>query len=345
MSFKHIAIRHIGDIAASSGLAGLAASRYGGVGSIFMLHSIVGEDYLLPRENVQTSAGFLEKVIRYYVSKRIAVVSLSDAIERLAIGSREPFVCFTFDDGYRDNLRLALPIFKKYQLPFTIFVTSAFLERRPIDYWWGQLRHLVMDHRVTVGDVLKERLPMTSIEEKLRAYKKVRGWIQDGTIGPAALEMLFEQHRVPISDCLDRDAFNTRELVQASKEPLLEIGAHTVSHRRLSELDEQSALDDMKQNKLQLEGLIERNVRHFCYPFGDEASCSEREFRLAGAAGFETAVTSRIGNLFPDHLLHRFALPRLRFLGPCEGLGFMESQRSGAVTALQTRLGNPIRVF
>jgi peptidoglycan/xylan/chitin deacetylase (PgdA/CDA1 family) len=344
MSFKHVAIRHLGNIAAASGLAGLAAGRYGGAGSIFMLHSIVGDDYLFPKENVQTSAGFLEKIIRHCVSRRIAVVSLSDAMLRIESGSSERFVCFTFDDGYRDNLKIALPIFRKYQLPFTVFVTSAFLDRRPVEYWWGQLRYLVMDHSVTVGDVLEERLPMTSIEEKRRAYKRIKGWINSGTIGPVALEKLFEQHRVPVSDCLDRDAFSARELVEASKEPLLEIGGHTVSHCQLSRLNEQSALEDMKQNKLQLENLIEREVQHFCYPFGDEASCGEREFRLAEAAGFKTAVTSRIGNLFPDHLRHRFALPRLRFLGPCEGLGFMESQRYGAITALQTRFGNPVRV-
>lgn len=344
MSFKHVAIRHLGNIAAASGLAGLAAGRYGGVGSIFMLHSVVGDDYFLPKENVQTSASFLEKIVRHCISRNIAVVSLSDAMQRIESGSEERFVCFTFDDGYRDNLNLALPIFKKYQLPFTIFVTSAFLDRRQLDYWWAQLRYLVLDHSVTVGDVLEERLSMTSTEEKRRAYLRIRRWIDNGTIGPAALETLFEQHHVSVSDCLDRDAFSARELAEASKEPLLEIGGHTVSHCQLSRLDEQSALADMKQNKLQLENLIEREVRHFCYPFGDEASCGEREFRLAEAAGFKTAVTSRIGNLFPDHLQHRFALPRLRFLGPCEGLGFMESQMSGAITALQTRFGNPVRV-
>ena len=169
MSFKHAAIRHLGNIAAASGLAGLAAGRYGGVGSIFMLHSIVGDDYFLPKENVQTSAGFLEKLIRHYVSRHIAVVSLSEAMLRIESGSAERFVCFTFDDGYRDNLNIALPIFRKYQLPFTVFVTSAFLDRRQVDYWWAQLRYLVMDHSMTVGDVLKERLPMTSIEEKRRS--------------------------------------------------------------------------------------------------------------------------------------------------------------------------------
>jgi peptidoglycan/xylan/chitin deacetylase (PgdA/CDA1 family) len=343
MSLKHVGMLHLGNIAGASGLAKLAEGRYGGVGSIFMLHSLVTEDYILPREPVQTSAHFLEETIRYYISQHVDVISLSDAISRMKSDSKERFVSFTFDDGYRDNLSIALPIFRKYQLPFTIFVTSAFLDRQQVEYWWGQLRHLVMNYASTVGDVLKERLSMTSVEEKRRAYIKIRGWLEDGTIGQEAREMLFAQHRVPISDCLDQDAFSVSELVEASKEPLLEIGGHTVSHRRLLQLDEKSAFEEMLHNKRQLESIIGREVQHFCYPYGDEISCGEREFRLAERAGFKAAVTSRIGNLFPEHLQHLFALPRLRFLGPCEGLGFMECQRYGAVTALQTRFGNPVR--
>jgi len=44
------------------------------------------------------------------------VLALSDALAKLETGSAQRFVCFTFDDGYRDNLTLALPIFKKYGL-------------------------------------------------------------------------------------------------------------------------------------------------------------------------------------------------------------------------------------
>ena len=344
MALKHIAFRWLGSMAVASGLTALAARRYAGLGSIFMLHSVVDESYPLPMENVQTSAGFLEEMIRYYLSRRVPIVSLSDAISRLQAGSTQRFVCFTFDDGYRDNLTIALPIFRKYGVPFTIYVTSAFLERRYEDYWWGQLRHLVMDHPITVGDVLPGRLQMRSIEEKRQAYQKLRAWVADGTLGPAQRDALFEQHRVSIADCLDRDAFTVDELLAVRSEPLLEIGAHTKTHARLSQLDEEAALGDMRLNKVQLEGIVEREVSHFAFPFGDEASCGERETRLAAAAGFQTAVTSRIGNLFPDHLMHRFAMPRLRFLGPCEGVGFMESQRDGVITAMSTRLGNPVRL-
>lgn len=344
MALKHAAMSRLGEMAVASGVTALTARRYGGMGSIFMLHSVVPDDALLPRENVHTSVGFLEGMIRYFIAQRIPVLSLSDAISGLASGSTKRFVSFTFDDGYRDNLTLALPIFKKYGVPFTIYVTSAFLERRYHDYWWGQIRYLVMENSTTVGDVLKRPLQMSSGKEKIRAYKKLMGWIHDGTLGPQQLAALFTDHNVTLTDCLDRDAFSATELaVAARREPLLEIGGHTKTHVRLASLDDSAVVDDMRQNKIQLEKIIEREVRHFAYPYGDASSCGEREFSLAKAAGFETAATSRLGNLFPEHLSQRWALPRLRFLGPCESIGFMESQRSGAITALETGFGDPVR--
>jgi peptidoglycan/xylan/chitin deacetylase (PgdA/CDA1 family) len=183
------------------------------------------------------------------------------------------------------------------------------------------------------------------LEEKIRAYRKLVRWVEDGTLGVERLATLFERNHITASEALDRDAMSIAELAAVARaEPLLEIGGHTTTHTRLSLLDESAALSELGRNKRQLESIVEREVRHFAYPFGDPASCGERDFCLARAAGFKTAVTTRIGNLFPDHLEHRFALPRLRFIGPCESLGFMESQRSGAVTALETRFGNPVRL-
>jgi peptidoglycan/xylan/chitin deacetylase (PgdA/CDA1 family) len=345
MALKHTAMRCFGQMAESSGLAALAARKYGGVGAIFMLHSIVADDGVLPRENVQTSAAFLEKMIRHYQAQRVAMLSLSEAMAQLQSGSQRRFVSFTLDDGYRDNLTVALPIFRKYGVPFTIYVTSAFLERRYHDYRWGQLRHLVMENSTIVIDSLGERLATSSRDEKLRAFYKLKRWMKDGTLGTERIDVVFETHRMTAADAIDRDAMTSAELAVAARtEPLLEIGGHTTTHARLASLDEASASDDIRRNKTQLEQLTDREIRHFAYPYGDAASCGAREFRLAEAAGFETAVTSRIGNLFTDHLQHRWCLPRLRFLGPCENLGFMESQRSGAVTALATRFGNPVRL-
>ena len=43
---------------------------------------------------------------------------------------RRPFACFTFDDGYRDNREHAYPVFKRLNLPFAIYIPTAYAEGR-----------------------------------------------------------------------------------------------------------------------------------------------------------------------------------------------------------------------
>ena len=72
--------------------------------------------------------------------------------------------------------------------------------------------------------------------------------------------------------------------------------------------------------------------------FWDEAgSAGPREFSLARAAGFETAVTTRPGVLFADHLAHLTALPRISVNGLFQSRGDVAALLSGVPTALQNR--------
>ena len=56
-------------------------------------------------------------------------LSLADAVAALSTDDFPPGgVCVTFDDGYEDNLRLALPILREFGIPATVFVASGFLD-------------------------------------------------------------------------------------------------------------------------------------------------------------------------------------------------------------------------
>lgn len=64
-----------------------------------------------------------------YLHEHYRVISLTQAIDELEQGNVQPSVVVTFDDGYLDNLQNALPILKKYNIPATIFVTTAFCDQ------------------------------------------------------------------------------------------------------------------------------------------------------------------------------------------------------------------------
>lgn len=61
-------------------------------------------------------------------------------------------VAVTFDDGYKDNLYAAAPILLRYGIPFTVFVTSAFIQSGSPEYMTPrELQELAAWPGATIG--------------------------------------------------------------------------------------------------------------------------------------------------------------------------------------------------
>jgi peptidoglycan/xylan/chitin deacetylase (PgdA/CDA1 family) len=69
---------------------------------------------------------------------------------------------------------------------------------------------------------------------------------------------------------------------------------------------------------------------------GDATSAGPRDFALAHELGFKTAVTTRPGVLFPEHVAHLTALPRLSLNGDYQRRRYLRVLLSGAATGLWT---------
>ena len=60
-----------------------------------------------------------------WLRSRFEVVSLSDAQARIDSGrNQRPTACITFDDGYADNRRFAIPLLLSQRIPFAYFVST-----------------------------------------------------------------------------------------------------------------------------------------------------------------------------------------------------------------------------
>lgn len=84
------------------------------------------------------------------------------------------------------------------------------------------------------------------------------------------------------------DAVQVREWLAAGHE----IGAHTVTHPRLTCLPHPRAREEIAASKKQLEDTFGLPVRHFCYPYGDW-NAAIRD--LVAEAGYDSACTVEPG--------------------------------------------------
>ncbi len=85
----------------------------------------------------------------------------------------------------------------------------------------------------------------------------------------------------------------------------VEIGAHTVSHLRLTNITEAEAEFQIKYSKEYLEQLLGKNVDSFAYPHGD---FNKETIRLVKESGFTNALTCKYG--FAQDAQSIFEIPR-----------------------------------
>ncbi len=65
------------------------------------------------------------------------------------------------------------------------------------------------------------------------------------------------------------DLFTKQDIIDVSLNPNFEIGSHSKSHTKLSQLAQDEVLKELKESKALLERLINKEIISFAHPFGD----------------------------------------------------------------------------
>lgn len=319
-----------------SGADGLMAPFTSGCGVIFMLHHVRPEapaDFE-PNRILRITPDFLETVINQVLDTGFDVLSLDQVSARLATGGRtRPFACFTFDDGYRDNRDFAYPIFKRYNLPFAIYVPTDYADGRG-DLWWLTLERVLQrapSIAVRMNGALRHFRTVTGAQ-KDAAFHEIYWWLREipeDTARAVVAELARATGYDPSRQCADL-VMSWDELRELAADPIVTIGAHTMTHRALAKLSAHEARSEIEDSVRRIEAELGRPCRHFSYPYGSESSAGHREFEIARELGLETAVTTRKGLLFASHAQALTALPRLSLNGDFQDERYLRVMLSGA---------------
>jgi peptidoglycan/xylan/chitin deacetylase (PgdA/CDA1 family) len=311
-----------------------------GTGAIFMLHHVLPATPMAfaPNRHLEVTPEFLDRTIRLVRERGYDLISLDEARLRLGDGDLgRPFVCFTLDDGYRDALQHAYPVFKRHEVPFTVYIASDFADGCG-DLWWRALERLLQEvERVELKiDGVTRRLSCARPQAKLRAYRTIHRWLRKlpEQEARAMVADLCRTYDVDVSGICRELAMSWDEIRSLARDPLVTIGAHTRSHLPLGQLSYAEARAEIEASRSRIARELGRPCRHFSLPGSEQQDTGAREFELVREAGLLTAVTAQNNLLKPRHGGALAALPRIALSGEFQNPRYVKVQLSGVPSAL-----------
>lgn len=328
-----------------TGLHSLSPRRLSGVGIVFMLHRVRPTPEcggFAPNALLEITPEYLNAVLTTVSALDYDLVSMDEAHRRLQQRHFDrKFAVFTLDDGYKDNLEFAAPIFAKHRAPFTVYLSSG-MPDGTLDLWWVGLEAAIRAQDAldwSWADIRYE-FTMESAEQKQNAF--------DTLYWPLRNLPELDQ-RIAIRDLARHCGVDMRQLTrdcslswnearELSNHAYCSLGAHTVDHFALSKLSETEARREIVEGAERIKQETGAWPRHLAFPYGDGGSAGPREYELAQFLGFDTAVTTQKGFLTEGHGVSPYAIPRLSLNGDYQDLRMLEVLMSGLPFALASFL-------
>ncbi|XKL39541.1 polysaccharide deacetylase family protein [Nitratireductor sp. L15S-10] len=326
-----------------AGLEGTALALHLGLplanpkrGVIFALHHVDSESPAswVPNAWLSITPAFLEEAIQVCREEGLIPIALEDLPERLADPrDTRRYVCFTLDDGYRDNARFAAPVFRRQAVPYTVFITSGFVERSR-SIWWKTAQELVMN----TNDVdlsafgIDARVRIEHRAERVALFDRLANAISEAQDEDAAidrLDALAFAHGIDPLAITERLTMDASELAGLAADSLARFGAHTLTHANLTKVDARRLKTEMDDSASKVCDYVGTRPTTFAYPYGYPSAVGPREIAAARQAGFAAAVTTRPGLLSRTSASAMTALPRVSLNGFYQRKRYVRALLSG----------------
>jgi peptidoglycan/xylan/chitin deacetylase (PgdA/CDA1 family) len=232
-----------------------------------------------------------------WLARWAEVVPLRESLRALAAGERLPprAVAITFDDGYRDNLDLAVPELERLGLPATFFLVPGLLDRR-VEPWWEAVAWAVTEATAPAVTIDGERIPLGDRSERRAVRRRAEEHLKrrDSDARAAALAELVEELAPRPRDDLKElflDWPGARELAGRG----FEVGSHSSHHAILSEETPAAQAADLAGSRAALEEGLGVPITSVAYPNGGRLDYDGATLAAAAAAGYENGITTRKG--------------------------------------------------
>ncbi|MCI0395969.1 MAG: polysaccharide deacetylase family protein [Chloroflexi bacterium] len=238
---------------------------------------------VLTYHQVEDLAGFDQQM--QYLSRYYHVVSTARVLEACKEGTPLPprSVLITFDDAYRNFAECAWPVLKRYGLPVTLFVPTAFPDRPDHIFWWDRLEHALRHtgHRDHIQTPIG-RLSLATNRQRYQAFLRLRRYLRR-LPHSEILAWTYQLCRELDTPQPESQVLSWDELRQLANEGVT-LGAHTRTHPSLDQLSSQEAQAEAVGSLQDLEREVGQAPPIFAYPGGQFREDIVQALRQAGFA-------------------------------------------------------------
>ncbi len=283
------------------------------IGYIFMLHRVdeFEEGHLWPNEHMKITPDYLDDLLSK-LEKKYDIIPLTDVPDRLKHRTNRKFIVFTMDDGYKDNFTKALPVFKKHNTPFTIFITTNFPDNEAV-LWWYELEDLLLNNS-SVALSNGVTYPALTEQDKCDSFMKIREEILklDQADITSQLNELFSNYNINWTSKCNELCMSWSDIKSISKEPLVTIGGHTKHHYNLKQLSsETDVYNEVKEGLNLLKTKSDLIPEVFAYPFGSSNEAGDREYEVLSRFNFKASCIAYGGPCTKKNTANKDSLPRI----------------------------------
>lgn len=290
---------------------------------VFMLHR-----FQEPASGT-TNVGFitvdmLEKCLIYLLKNGYEIIALKKMMERIRAGENlYKSICLTIDDGYVDIKNVALPIFRKYSVPVTVFITTEFVSGN-LMMWWDKIDYLLKHTKkeeifVEIsGDNLRIKLdlPHSKIDQYDILVRKMKVLPLNKIL--QKVDELSYELGVKLPSCIppQYSAISWKDIEMMS-EYKFDFEAHTVTHPILSRISAEEQKSEISACARELEYKTGKRPSLFCYPNGGLEDFTQDTVSILKDEGFTASFTGVYGFVGKDagvnKIIDPFCLRRIAF--------------------------------
>ena len=235
-----------------------------------------------------------------WIGEQFEVLHPREACERLRRGELPARAAIiSFDDGYRDNHDVAMPILLRHRMSAVFFIATGYmgegvqfndrlreafrvLAAPELDLAWaglGRLATASLADRLRALDAVRESVKYLDPDERWAAVERIEALcVASGSVLPGGRMMMTPQE--------------IRQLAASG----MEIGGHTRTHPILLALDDASAFDDIRSGRDDLAAVLSEPPVLFSYPNGKLGrDFGAQHIEMARRAGFSFGFSTERG--------------------------------------------------